>query len=73
MAADGRGGYDTKILNIGDGFLRVMQNPLPSFELFDLAIGVGVAVVLRLIMYSKAKNAKKYRHNTEYGSARWSA
>ena len=60
-----------KILNIGDGFLRAMQNPLPSFELFDLAIGVGVAVVLRLIMYSKAKNAKKYRHNTEYGSARW--
>ena len=61
----------TKILNIGDGFLRAMQNPLPSFELFDLAIGVGVAVVLRLVMYSKAKNAKKYRHNTEYGSARW--
>ena len=60
-----------KILNIGDGFLSAMQNPLPSFELFDLAIGVGIAVVLRLIMYSKAKNAKKYRHNTEYGSARW--
>jgi len=60
-----------KILNIGDGFLAAMQNPLPSFELFDLAVGVGVAVVLRLIMYSKAKNAKKYRHNTEYGSARW--
>ncbi|MBQ5794650.1 MAG: type IV secretory system conjugative DNA transfer family protein, partial [Kiritimatiellae bacterium] len=60
-----------KILNIGDGFLAAMQNPLPSFELFDLAIGVGIAVVLRLIMYSKAKNAKKYRHNTEYGSARW--
>ena len=60
-----------KILNIGDGFLRAMQNPLPSFALFDLAIGIGVAVVLRLIMYSKAKNAKKYRHNTEYGSARW--
>ena len=61
----------TKILNIGDGFLRAMQNPLPSFELFDLAIGVGVAVVLRLIMYSKEKNQKKHRHNTEYGSARW--
>ena len=59
------------ILNIGDGFLRAMQNPLPSFALFDLAIGIGVAVVLQLIMYSKAKNAKKYRHNTEYGSARW--
>ena len=60
-----------KILNIGDVFLRAMQNPLPSFALFDLAIGIGVAVILRLIMYSKAKNAKKYRHNTEYGSARW--
>ena len=47
------------------------QNPLPSFHPFDLLVGVSAAVLLRLVVYSKIKNAKKYRHGEEYGTARW--
>ena len=47
------------------------SNPLPSLHPLDLVIGIIVGVVLRLAVYMKGKNAKKYRHNTEYGSARW--
>ena len=45
----------------------------PSFQPFDLCVGVICGVGLRLAVYLKGKNAKKYRHNQEYGSARWSA
>lgn len=62
-----------KILNSGDGFISAMENPLPSFNPFDLLIGAMFAVVIRLIVYEKSKTAKKYRRNEEYGSARWSA
>jgi len=47
------------------------SNPLPSLHPLDLMIGIIVGAVLRLAVYMKGKNAKKYRHNTEYGSARW--
>lgn len=47
------------------------SNPLPSLHPFDLMIGILCGAVLRLAVYMKGKNAKKYRHNTEYGSARW--
>ena len=47
------------------------SNPLPSLHPLDLVIGIIVGVVLRFAVYMKGKNAKKYRHNTEYGSARW--
>ena len=47
------------------------SNPLPSLHPLDLMIGIIVGVVLRFAVYMKGKNAKKYRHNTEYGSARW--
>lgn len=47
------------------------QNPLPSLHPFDLLVGVSAAVLLRLVVYSKIKNAKKYRHGEEYGTARW--
>ena len=47
------------------------QNPMPSFNMQDLLIGVAVGVGIRLIVYFKAKNAKKFRHGEEYGSARW--
>lgn len=47
------------------------SNPLPSLHPLDLVIGIIVGAVLRLAVYMKGKNAKKYRHNTEYGSARW--
>ena len=51
----------------------VFQNPLPSFHPFDLLVGAVAAVLLRLVVWSKIKNAKKYRHGEEYGTARWSA
>lgn len=47
------------------------RNPLPSFNLQDLLIGVGAALLLRLLVYVKAKNRKKFRQGIEYGSARW--
>lgn len=47
------------------------SNPLPSFHPFDLAIGLVIGAVFRLVVYVRSKNAKKYRHNEEYGSARW--
>ena len=47
------------------------QNAAPSFHLFDLLIGVAGAAALRLMVYCKGKNAKKYRKGVEYGSARW--
>ena len=60
-----------KILNLGKGFISVMESPLPSFQPFDLLIGAAFAVIIRLIVYEKSKTAKKYRRNEEYGSARW--
>ena len=60
-----------KLLSIGDGFTAAFSNPLPSFHLTDLAIGIAGAVILRLAVYMRSKNAKKYRHGIEYGSARW--
>ena len=60
-----------RILDLGNGFLEAMQSPLPSFYPFDLLVGLTVGLLLRLIVYEKSKNAKKYRRNVEYGSARW--
>lgn len=48
-----------------------LNNPLPSFHFGDLLIGIICGTGLRLAVYLKGKNAKKYRHNEEYGSARW--
>ena len=57
------------------GFLEILPSAfsdiLPSFHPFDLLIGVTLAAIMRLIVYSKRKNAKKYREGIEYGSARW--
>ena len=61
----------TRILDLGDGFLEAMQSPLPSFYPFDLLVGLTVGLLLRRIVYERSKNAKKYRRNVEYGSARW--
>ena len=60
-----------KFLHIADGFSKAMQSPLPSFHPLDLLVGVITALLIRLIVYEKSKNAKKYRRNVEYGSARW--
>ena len=60
-----------KFLHIASGFTESMQSPLPSFHPLDLLVGVITALLIRLIVYEKSKNAKKYRRNVEYGSARW--
>ena len=60
-----------KLLHIGDGFAAAFANAAPSFHPIDLLIGVIGAVAIRLAVYFKGKNAKKYRRNIEYGSARW--
>ena len=60
-----------KILSIGKGFASAFSSLAPSFHLLDLLIGIAGAVVIRLIVYFKGKNAKKYRLGMEYGSARW--
>ena len=52
-------------------FGAAFANPLPSFHPVDLLIGVAGGALLKLAVYIKGKNAKKYRHGTEYGSARW--
>lgn len=60
-----------KLLSIQDGFSMAFASPAPSLEPADLLIGIAGALVLRLAVYMKGKNAKKYRHGMEYGSARW--
>ena len=53
------------------GFSMAFASPVPSLEPADLLIGIAGALILRLAVYMKGKNAKKYRHGMEYGSARW--
>lgn len=60
-----------KLLSIGDGFSAAFSNALPSFDPMDLLIGIAGAAIIRLAVYMKGKNAKKYRKGIEYGSARW--
>lgn len=52
-------------------FGTAFTNPMPSFNLIDLLVGFAIGGILRLAVYIKGKNAKKFRHNQEYGSARW--
>ncbi len=60
-----------KILHLGDGFAAAFASGLPSVAPMDLLIGIAGAVLVRLAVYLKGKNAKKYRKGMEYGSARW--
>lgn len=60
-----------KLLGFFSTFTVALSNPLPSFHPMDLMVGIICGVALRLAVYLKGKNAKKYRHNEEYGSARW--
>ena len=60
-----------KLLGFFDTFMVALSNPLPSFHPLDLMVGIIFGAGLRLAVYMKGKNAKKYRHNEEYGSARW--
>ena len=63
--------FSAKALHIMEGFAAAFQSVLPSFHPIDLCVGVAAALLIRLAVYVKGKNAKKYRKNVEYGSARW--
>ena len=62
-----------KLLHIGQGFQTAFASSAPSFLALDICVGILGAVLIRLTVYVKGKNAKKYRKGIEYGSARWSA
>mgnify|MGYP000772164680 CR=1 FL=1 len=66
-------GLDTseKLLHIGQGFQTAFASSAPSFHALDICVGILGAVLVRLAVYVKSKNAKKYRKGIEYGSARW--
>ena len=63
--------FSGKVLHLMEGFAAAFQSALPSFHPIDLCAGVAAALLIRLIVYVKGKNAKKFRKNLEYGSARW--
>ena len=63
--------FSGKALHLMEGFAAAFQSALPSFHPIDLCAGVAAALLIRLIVYVKGKNAKKFRKNLEYGSARW--
>lgn len=63
--------FSAKVLHLTDGFAAAFQSFLPSVHPMDLCLGMALAAALRLAVYLKGKNAKKYRRNMEYGSARW--
>ena len=60
-----------KMMAAMNGLNDLFSNPLPSFFPKDLLVGIVGGVALRLVVYFKAKNAKKFRQGVEYGSARW--
>ena len=63
--------FSGKALHLMEGFAAAFHSALPSFHPIDLCVGVAAALLIRLIVYVKGKNAKKFRKNLEYGSARW--
>ena len=60
-----------RIMSMMGTFPVAFANPLPSLHPLDLLIGFSCGTGLRLAVYLRSKNAKKYRHGMEYGSARW--
>ena len=63
--------FSGKALHLMEGFAAAFRSALPSFHPIDLCVGAAAALLIRLIVYVKGKNAKKFRKNLEYGSARW--
>ncbi|MBQ2071236.1 MAG: type IV secretory system conjugative DNA transfer family protein [Oscillospiraceae bacterium] len=64
-------GFSEKFLHLMEGMAAAFQTAMPSFQPFDLLIGMIFAGIIWLAVYFKGKNAKKFRKNQEYGSARW--
>ena len=62
---------DERIMSMMGTLPAAFANPLPSLHPLDLLIGISCGAGLRLAVYLRSKNAKKYRHGMEYGSARW--
>lgn len=60
----------TKLLGFFTSMGTAWGNPMPSFHPFDLCIGLAIGAAFRLVVYVRSKNARKYRHGEEYGSAR---
>ncbi|MEG1756690.1 MAG: type IV secretory system conjugative DNA transfer family protein [Clostridia bacterium] len=60
-----------KMLNLFGSLAAAFSTLMPSFHPFDLLIGFLIAAAFRLAVYVKSKNAKRFRKNEEYGSARW--
>lgn len=65
------GDFSAKVLHLLDGFAAAFQSLAPSFKVPDLLVGIAIAGGIRLAVYIKGRNAKKFRKNMEYGSARW--
>lgn len=56
---------------LAQAFPIALQNFLPSFYPFDLMVGIAFGIGMKVVVYVRGKNAKKYRHGAEYGTARW--
>ena len=65
--------FSGKTLHIIEGLSQAFQSVVPSFHPVDFCVGIAVAGIIRFAVYIKGKNAKKFRKNLEYGSARWDA
>lgn len=65
--------FSGKALHIMEGLVLAFESSMPSFHPKDLCVGILIALSIRLAVYIKGKNAKKFRKDMEYGSARWSA
>ena len=63
--------FSSKALHIMEGLTMAFESLVPSFHPVDLVVGIAGAALIRLAVYVKGKNAKKFRKNLEYGSARW--
>ena len=66
-------GFGEKLLGLGQTVGAAFADFAPSLALFDWLVGIVWAVAFRLLIYFKSKNAKKFRRDAEYGTARWSA
>ena len=65
--------FSEKMMSLMSVLPDALGRIVPSFHPLDLCVGLCCGAGLRLAVYLRSKNAKKYRHGSEYGSARWSA
>ena len=61
----------TRLIHFTETLPVAFEHPLPSLNPQDVCVGLSMAALIRTAVYFKTKNAKKYRHGSEYGSARW--